>query len=544
MSKDTMRMVIGFGVVLVILIIWQFAFRPKPRQAPPVPPPDTVAETAPAETVPPAPVEPEPEPKPEPALALPPALEADSSLAEASYVLENDEVRLEFTNVGGAIRSAFLKRYDAELIPDTFPAFAAALLTPAGVVDLSNVPMQATERGGELTFRVGGDSLSLVRKFSLGEGYDLALETKTVGADGHVVLVDGGIAITEQKAKDDLPHYHFYARTDEKLHRFAGKSLKKEAKATRERSDWVGLKTKYFFTAMVNEDPGFDSSYATALEDGRIGFSATVRPEDGESEVVIYLGPLEYDRLRSYGLGFENAVSLGWAKPIALGILWLLKFLYRIFGNWGVAIIVFSILMKAIFFPLTRTQTKQMRRMQMLQPKLNELKQKYKNDSQALNQETMQLYKLYKINPLSGCLPMLVQLPVFWALYSVLRTFIDLRGASFVLWLKDLSQPDALFGHLPFFGNPPIGLLPILMGVSFIAQNMLTSTDKKNWALTIIFPIFITVIFLNFPSGLQLYWFMYNVLSILESVIGLRGGKKWLKKKPTKEQSLTKAPTG
>jgi YidC/Oxa1 family membrane protein insertase len=174
--------------------------------------------------------------------------------------------------------------------------------------------------------------------------------------------------------------------------------------------------------------------------------------------------------------------------------------------------------MKAIFFPLTRMSNKQMVQMQQLQPKMEELKKKYKGDAQSLNRETMQLYKLYKINPFSGCLPLIFQLPIFWALYSVLQKTIELRQASFAFWLKDLSLKD------------PYYILPILMGVSFLIQNFLTSADKRNMALLIFMPIFLTVIFLNFPSGLQLYWLFFNLLSIVESIIA-RGGIKWKKQK-------------
>jgi YidC/Oxa1 family membrane protein insertase len=170
--------------------------------------------------------------------------------------------------------------------------------------------------------------------------------------------------------------------------------------------------------------------------------------------------------------------------------------------------------MKAIFYPLTRMTNKQMVQMQMLQPKIEELKKKYKGDPQGLNRETMQLYRLYKVNPFSGCLPLVLQMPIFWALYSVLQKTIELRRADFVFWLQDLSLKD------------PYYILPILMGVSFLIQNFLTSADKRNMALLIFMPIFLTVIFLNFPSGLQLYWLIFNLLSIGESMIA-RGGIKW-----------------
>lgn len=534
MNKDTLRMVIGFGIVVVILIVWQFAFKPKPQ---PRATPPRVSTTAADTTQPILSATPEPAPaQPVAAPAVIPSL-AGTATAETTLVLENDVIRVEFSNVGGAVTSAWLKEYDTDLVPEGGALFSSALLAGDAVIDLSGVPLRARADRRSVTFEVGNDSLHFTKTYTLGEAYALVQRVTLRGADGYLVNALDGVAVTEKNIKDDLAHFHFYSLESEETKRYAVRNLKQPI-ASEGPSEWVALKSKYFFTAALNPEDGFDSTWVTALKGNRVGFNAVVRPDGSESELTLYFGPLEYNRLRAYGVGLETAVSLGWAKPIALAILWLLQFLYGILGNWGLAIMFFAIIMKAIFFPLTRIQTGQMRRMQQLQPKINELKKKYKDNSQVLNQETMQLYKVYKINPLSGCLPMLVQLPVFWALYSVLRSFIELRGASFIFWLKDLSQPDVLFGHLPFFGNPAIGLLPILMGVSFIAQNMLTSTDKKNWAMTIIFPIFITVIFLNFPSGLQLYWFMYNVLSIVESIIGLKGGKSWLKRRPKTEPSL------
>ncbi len=522
-------MVIGFVVIMVILVAWQMLYRPRPRPAPAETP--AQAETASANppganlTAQPSSPAPafEPPKKPSPLLA-------GAAVAETTFVLENDFLRLEFSNVGGVLRSAWLKKYRAELVPEGNTILSTLLLTSGDTLDLSDTRLHAAATDSSVVFTLEADNIALTRKFVIGPDYTVTQQTELSGATGFILNVGAGIAVTEENAKEDLTHFHFFARAENRVQRIAPRSCKNPQ--TTARADWVGLKSKYFFFAAVSRQHGFQSTCAQALPDGRLGFTASVNALS--SELLLYLGPVEYHRLKSFHLGFEEAVSLGWAKPIALGILWLLRLLYRVFRNWGVAIIIFSTIMKAAFYPLTRSQTRQMRQMQLLQPKLNELKAKYKDNPQALNQETMQLYKLYRINPLSGCLPMLVQLPVFWALYTVLRSFVDLRGAGFVLWLKDLSQPDTLFGHLPFLGNPAIGLLPILMGASFIAQNMLTTTDKKNWALTVIFPIFITVMFLNFPSGLQLYWFTYNVLSILESMIGLRGGKIWLRQVPKK----------
>ncbi len=525
MSKDTLRTVIAFAVVIVILLGWQLLFRPKPRPriaAPTAAPETTHSVPAPDTTL--------------PAIAPPPAplLVSDSTGPDTTLILENDFLRLEFSSRGAALRSALLKKYSAELVPSGAELFGVAPIVGSDTFDLSRIPFQAAASESSVTFSVVAESLGVTKTFTLTDGYTLRLSTALTGATGLRLLADSGLAVTEKDKREDISHSHLFARDQSKTHRLAVKQARNSPALTDVR--WAGLKTKYFFSAVVFPDSNAVIT-PRALADNRVGFACTVAGPS--SDLTLYIGPLEYTRLRSYHLGFEEAVSLGWAKPIALAILWLIKLLHRLLGNWGLAIIVFSILMKAAFYPLTRTQSRQMRQMQLLQPKLNELKVKHKDNPQALNQETMQLYKLYKINPLSGCLPMLVQLPVFWALYSVLRNFIDLRNAGFVLWLKDLSQPDTLFGHLPFFGNPAIGLLPILMGVSFIFQNLLTATDKKNWAMTIIFPIFITAMFLNFPSGLQLYWFTYNILSIVESLIATRGGPKWNRKPTGKPQPVT-----
>lgn len=524
MKTDTLRTVIGFALIIAILIGWQLLFRPKPRPAAPVP-------AAAAETT--APVDtalPEPEPDTvRPALAAAPA----EILPETTLVIENSVLRLEFTSLGGAIRSAYLKRYSAELVPDGRSLFGLGVTTASGHLAPGRLATVATGDDTSVTFTWTDGNAAVSRTLSLGAGYEITERVSVTGDVGLEHDLSAGLALTETDTKEALTHYHYYAHNGKKLRQVQAAKLKKPDAGV-DSLTWVGLKSKYFLAAVVADGLVLDSACAAALPDHRVGCAAVVRRAPAESRYRLFLTPLEYNLLRSYGLGFEHVVGLGWTRPIALGMLWLLKALFSVLRNWGLAIVVFSILMKAAFYPLTRTQTRQMRQMQLLQPKLNELKARYKDDAQKLNAETMQLYKLYKINPLSGCLPLVVQLPIFWALYAVLRNMIELRGAEFVLWLKDLSQPDALFGHLPaglpFVGGAAFGALPVLMGVSFIAQNLITSADKRNWAMTIIFPVFITLIFLNMPSGLQLYWFMYNILSIVESLIGIKGGSLWKKK--------------
>ncbi|MGQ9708017.1 MAG: membrane protein insertase YidC [bacterium] len=515
MSSDNLRMVIGFALILVILILWQLLL---PTKRPPV------------SRVQPAPAVVEPE-----TVALKPAKEPEAitipapAVSETTFVLENRLLRIELTSSGGAIKSCYLKKYSVQLVPD-----GQTILGNEEIVNLA--PARFSLSDSTVSFSYNTAQGTLTKTYILGNDYSLDLNIELT-QENTTLTFDGGAGIvaTEENAREDLANFHFYAREQGKIHQVSLASLRKKPFIIP--ADWVGLKSKYFFLALVNKENRFDSCWALPLNDARIGFTARARIAKGNNRFLVYLGPIEYNRLRAFGLGFEGVVSLGWLKPVALGILYLLRLFYKIVHNWGVAIVLFSVLMKLAFSPLTRTQHRQMRQLQLIQPKIEELKKRYKNDPQTLNQETMRLYQMYKVNPLSGCLPLLVQMPVFFALYTVLRNFIELRGAGFVLWLKDLSRPDTLFGHippgLPLVGGFAIGLLPILMGASFIAQNLLTSTDKKNWAMTIIFPIFITAIFLNLSSGLQLYWFIYNILSIVESLIATKGGSIWQRFKKT-----------
>ncbi|MEO0079158.1 MAG: YidC/Oxa1 family insertase periplasmic-domain containing protein [candidate division WOR-3 bacterium] len=532
MKSENLQMVIAFVLVVVILFIWQFLFlRRQPQNQ------TVAAAPAPAQPTPPTPAGPQ---KQLPA--------SQSPLPETTITLQNDFLSLELTSRGGGLKQTRLIKFGAELVPADSILFGSQVQIQDRSYDLACLPVTIGFADSSVTFSYEIEGMTITKTWRLGRDYTLALSVASTGPVAALTLdCQAGIATTEQNLREDLANFHFYARRNGKVHQLSHANLRKRQFGGP--ADWVGIKSKYFFLALVNEHAEFDSTQALALDDGRIGFWARTGFDDeiagSRAQFLIYLGPIEYNRLRSFRLGFENVVSLGWLKPVALGILWLLRLFYSLFRNWGVAILFFSVLMKAAFYPLTRTQTRQMRQMQLLQPKLEELKRKFQDDPKMLNEETMRLYRLYRINPLSGCLPLLVQMPIFFALYAVLRTFIELRGARFILWLKDLSQPDTLFGHLPrglpMLGGSAIGLLPILMGVSFIAQNLMTSTDKKNWALTILFPIFITAIFLNLSSGLQLYWFIYNILSILESVVAIKGGSLWRRTKP--QTSTTSPPT-
>ena len=218
----------------------------------------------------------------------------------------------------------------------------------------------------------------------------------------------------------------------------------------------------------------------------------------------IYLGPKEINQLKTLGADAEKLVDFGFFTIVAKPLLWFLKLTNTVTKNFGIDIILLSILIKIIFLPLTQISMKSMKEMQKVQPEMNRLKETYKDDKARIQQEIMLLYKRRKINPMSGCLPMLIQIPVFIALYNALQNAIEMRHAPFFMWILDLSAKDPLY------------ISPIVMGVTMVIQQKMTPTaaDPTQAKLFLLMPVMFTFLFLSFPSGLVLYWLVNNVLSI------------------------------
>ena len=235
----------------------------------------------------------------------------------------------------------------------------------------------------------------------------------------------------------------------------------------------------------------------------------------------LFYGPKKLTLLKETGFNLEKIINFGWFDVIARPTLYLLNWLYGIFSNYGIAIILVTVILKAIFWPITQKGLKSMKNMQKLQPKMAKIKEKYKDDAARMNQEVMNLYKTYKVNPLGGCLPMVLQIPVFFALYKVLLQAIELRHAPFMLWITDLSAPDRLYlgFDIPYLGGLPV--LTLLMGASMFLQQKMTPTtaDPTQAKIMMFLPVVFTFMFLNFASGLVLYWFVNNLLSILQQYL-------------------------
>ncbi len=248
-----------------------------------------------------------------------------------------------------------------------------------------------------------------------------------------------------------------------------------------------------------------------------IGLPSELRPVQ---RFALYVGPSDYFQLAKLELGLERVVDLGWrwVQPASKGLLTLMRWLYGVVRNYGLAIILLATLVRLLLHPLNVAGIKNMRAMQRIQPELERLREKYKNDAQALNTAMMSLYRENKVNPAGGCLPMVVQIPVFVALYNVLFNAIELRQAPFVAWIHDLSAPDLLFTVGPL----PIRLLPLLMLGAGLLSQRLTPTDPRQMPTMYLMNAFMTVFFYNLPSGLVLYWTLMNLLTAIQQWLVLQ----------------------
>ncbi|MCI0330873.1 MAG: membrane protein insertase YidC [candidate division Zixibacteria bacterium] len=333
----------------------------------------------------------------------------------------------------------------------------------------------------------------------------------------------GGLLVTEKRRQDALNYFGAYARMGtEVVHQksFKSDSLKEAALGE---TYWVASRSKYFAAVIIpKEAPGtgfwaegvqvYDSAGLAGKKISVFLGAASRQPSAVGGRFTLFVGPLDYGILRSFGIGLEKLLDLGAApltpdvlvEPIAVGMLWLFKGFYKFAPNYGVVIIVFSVLIKLLTLPLSRKSAKSMARMAEIQPRLEKLKEKYKKDPKKLNEETLKLYREIGFNPFAGCLPLLLQFPLFMALYAVLSTAIELRQAPFVFWVNDLSAADRFF------------ILPILMTVLMFWQQKLTIRDPKQKMMVYLLPAIFFFFFFQMPSGLVLYWTLFNLFSVLE----------------------------
>ena len=303
-----------------------------------------------------------------------------------------------------------------------------------------------------------------------------------------------------------------------------GESFKNDYRG---KTDWIATRSKYFVAAAIatNETGFLGTSVSASNNKHELYDLYTYLNPNTKSFFSFYLGPLEYERIKSLGVGLESTMDFGWAiiRPISKGVLWALKSMHNYIPNYGIVLIIFSILVKIAVYPLTKKSYESTRAMQALTPELNKLKEKHKNNQQKLQQAQMDLYKKKGVNPFGTCLPMLLQMPLLFALFTVFRSTIELRGEPFIWWIKDLSAPDIIF-YLPFkiplYGNY-VCALPILMALSMFAQQKMmmtggTAQQEQQKFMQYFMMGFFFLIFNSFPSGLNLYYTLFNLLTIVQ----------------------------
>ncbi len=375
--------------------------------------------------------------------------------------------------------------------------------------------------------------------------FDLKLELKKISQhlsqSNYQLNWRSGLSPTEENLAEDLSYTKGYALPRKEIITFeVSDDAEEKAKPIIGKFRWIGTTTKYFGLSLVPHFPeNADSVSTEALVIGEdiplnapknlvwrkfdVGFKVKSFTGDMIShQYKVYLGPLDYFILKDYHLELERLVDLGkWLRQICIGILYLFEGLHKYISNYGVVLIIFSILIKIVLHPLTKKSYVSMKKMQELQPELAKLKEQYGNDAKKLQTAQMKLYKEKGINPLGGCLPTLLQLPLLFALYQVFRNTISLRGEPFIWWIKDLSMPDTIFTlpfSIPFYGDK-FNVLPIVMCAVMFIQQKMTTQDPKQKAMIYLMPVMMLMFFNKLSAGLNLYYTLFNVLSLAQQMM-------------------------
>jgi YidC/Oxa1 family membrane protein insertase len=543
---DTQRLILFFVFSFSLLMLWE-AWQKESR--PPVPAAAQSTQQAPAQTAVPSPTVPAqatPAPQAKPAEAIPAGAAAPARREKLS--IKTDALLAEVDLQGGDIvRLEFLRQKDIE---DSHKNFV--LLTPdhryaaqSGLIGagLPNHKSMYSAAAREYALAGGQDQLQVRLEAAGPEGVK-TVKTLTFHRSSYVIditheIANGGIAplaahayfqlLRDGKAPPgDTAMLQTYTGaaifTDqEKFNKLAFGDLDKGKASFPKTADngWIAMLQHYFVSALLPKEKTPREYYAKRVEENlySVGVILPVPAIDpnssGSVSVSLYSGPQEQDNLKSIAPGLDLVVDYGWLTVVAAPLFWLLQILYKWVGNWGVAIILLTVIIKAVFFPLSAASYKSMAKMKLVTPRMVKLREQYGSDRVRLNQAMMELYKTEKINPLGGCLPIVVQIPVFIALYWVLLASVELRHAPW-FWIHDLSAPDSMF-TIPGI-NMPVGVLPIVMMITMIFQTRMNPVppDPIQAKVMMIMPFAFGFMFFFFPAGLVLYWVINNILSIAQ----------------------------
>jgi YidC/Oxa1 family membrane protein insertase len=555
--------IIGFVLITVILIVWVFLSTPKPSDQIEQQTKQVAIDTN--------------KPKPEPIKIIEqePVVNTDSARTSNFgnwfknkdqgnsdlITIESDHFIAQLSKKGGSLVSWQLKNfktwngYPVQLIHNELGSELNLLLTTtdAKLINTKNIYFNANFKNGDhivlkdtvsydiefvLPFKNGGSKI--IRKYSFKNGKYSFLTSVVfekmegiISSPEYQLMWENHLNLTEHNSVDESSSAYAYAMYGDEMIELDGSSFEETKSMKRDGlTKWVSSKNKYFAQAIIPknifgrgfllegrsyhlDNSGVQKKYLSGI---KMPFDEKAREENN---FEIYLGPNEYDILKSYDIGLQKILSLGleWLiRPIAEYLMLpLFKLIHMVISNWGLVIVVFTFIIRLLLHPLNKSQLKSMQKMQALQPMINEVREKHKDDPQKMNAKMMGLYRDYGINPAGGCLPLLLQMPILYALWSVFRSAIELRQASFVWWIQDLSIPDTLFTipfKLPIFGMDQFSGLALLMGITMFIQQKMTTKDPRQKAMIYMMPILFTLMFNSFPSGLNLYYFLFNLFSI------------------------------
>jgi YidC/Oxa1 family membrane protein insertase len=547
---DNFRLVLFITLSFIVLLMyqaWLQDYGPKPQPAPPaqdlsqvpVAPNTTTASSAPE-------IDKITGTPDIPSAALP-ATQGQRVLESHSRVkIQTDVLALELDTLNGDVRQLDLSKYPVDLkekdnlvrlMTDEMPHFfiAQSGILPGCGSPSSPMIYQAEQNSYQLA--AGADKLQVVLNWQNDAGLKIS-KIYTMQRGSYVIDVQHKIENHSPDAWNGCI-YALLQRTDvvevghnSMVYTYLGGAVSspthryekiqfsevKDGKVTLDKrpgwqEGWLAMVQHYFFAAWLPESDKIFHYYTRLLSQGnRYVLGMYSEPQTikagGEQtfNLRLYTGPKLQNYLEGIATGLDLTVDYGWLWMIAKPLFWILEFIYKWVNNWGWAIIILTIMIKLAFFHLSATSYKSMAHMRRLQPRLESLKERYADDKAKLNQAVMDLYRHEKVNPLGGCLPILVQIPVFIALYWVLLESIELRQAPFILWIQDLSMPD------PFF------VLPLIMGATMLVQHFLNPApiDPVQQKVMLVLPIVFTGFFAFFPAGLVLYWVVNNVLSIAQ----------------------------
>jgi YidC/Oxa1 family membrane protein insertase len=522
------RALLAVALAFAILFAYQFFFvKPAPQKVQKQPAATEKEKVVPAET------RPSPVPTPQ---AAPVSKVKALPFEEKEIKVETELYSAVFTSEGGTLKHFELKKYKDNEGRNVVLLKDGGLESPLAIGANNNFGL--TDANFQVSLPGGGNSISLDRNKPTGsvifqysasgvsvkrtytfhnESYRIDIKDEVSGLPAYWITLGTDFGIHD--IKDNSAHVGPVLLRDTDRLEFTAKKLN-ETKTFKDSLKWIAQEDKYFCAALVPMSRAEEAMVWKIKESPAVALEG----KPGVNSFILYAGPKEYNDLKALNVGLENIIDFGFFSIIALPLFWVLKLFYKLIGNYGWAIVLLTILVRIPFIPLVNKSQQSMRKMQQIQPKMAEIREKYKKDPQRMQSEMMQLYKTHKVNPLGGCLPMLLQIPVFFALYKILLITIELRGAPFMLWIKDLSAPDTLFGHIPVWipliGGFAIGPLPILMGVTMVLQQKMTPTsmDPTQNKMMMLMPVVFTFLFLNFASGLVLYWLMNNIFSIVQQV--------------------------